>query len=274
MLSARILDIPGAHAQTNVELTNALLSDPPPAGLRRGTAWDRLVDACSSDNRRKVRDAMLNRIGARQGGGPTSHAIELGALSPALTAFKRTWKLSEPPDVAPTEFKRLYADIQGRINPAIAEELVRLQTWHERTSAAIDPAALPSEISDAISEAAEAALNAGIFEPQRLRTEFTETTRIFRRTRYSVVKDVGELVATAESQPLGKLLSDLAADRSRPVAEIDRFITSAELVVAASIDRGRQQAEVLRAGGDADGDLRTLFNLLGMLRATLEGGRP
>lgn len=274
MLSARILDVPGAHAQTNVELTNALLSDPPPAGSRRGTAWDRLVDACSGDSRRKVRDALLNRIGARQGGGPTSHAIETSALSSALTAFKRTWTLAEPPDEAPVEFKRLYADIQARMDDAIAEELTRLRTWHERITASIDPAAVPAEISDVVAEAAEAALSAGIFEPHRLRTEFTEINRVFRRTRYSVLKEIGDLVATSDAQPLGKLLSDLATDRSRPMTEVDRFVSSAELLVSSSTDRGRQQADVLRAGGGADGDLRSLFGLLGALRSTLEGGEP
>jgi hypothetical protein len=273
MLSARILDVPGAHAQTNVDLTNALLSEAPPAGPRRGTAWDRLVDACSSDNRRKVRDALLNRIGARQGGGATTHAIETVAVSSALTAFKRTWKPTEPPDPAPPEFKRLHADIHGRMDAAIAEELARLAAWHQRTAAAIDPGALPVELSDPVADAAEAALNAGIFEPQRLRTEFTEANRGFRHTRYSVVKDIGELVATADAQPLGKLLSDLAADRSRPIAEIDRFVSSTELVLSASISRGRQQADVLRAGGGADADLRSLFDLLEALRSTIQGGR-
>jgi len=273
ILSARILDVPGAHAQTNVELLNALLAEAPPTASRRGSAWDRLVDACSSDNRRKVRDALLDRIGARQGGGPTSHAIETGVLSGALTAFKRSWVLSEPPDAAPTEFKRLYADIQGRIDPAVAEELERLRSWHERTTAAIDPSASPADISDAVAEAAEAALSAGIFEPQRLRTEFTETARVFRRTRFSVVKEIGEVVATAKSQPLGKLLSDLAMDRSRPIAEIDRFVTSTEMLLSASVDRGRQPADVLRAGGSADGDLRALFDLLGTLRTVLESER-
>lgn len=271
ILSARILDAAGAHAQTNLELLNALLAEAPPTVPRRGSAWDRLVDACLSDNRRKVRDALLDRIGARQGGALTSHVIETGVLSAALTSFKRTWVPSEPPDAAPTEFKRLYADIQGRIDPAVAEELLRLRSWDEWTTAAIDPSASPAEISDAVTAAAEAAQRAGIFEPQRLRPEFSETARVFRRTRFSVVKEVGEVVAAGKSQALGKLLSDLAIDRSRPIAEIDRFVTEAETFLSASVDRGRQQADVLRAGGSADGNLPALFKLLGTLRSILEG---
>jgi hypothetical protein len=72
---------------------------------------------------------------------------------------------------------------------------------------------------------------------------------------------------------LGKLLSDLAIDRSRPIAEIDRFVTSTEIILSASVDRGRQQADVLRAGGSADGDLRALFDLLDTLRTVLESER-
>ncbi len=81
------------------------------------------------------------------------------------------------------------------------------------------------------------------------------------------------MVATAKSQPFGKLLSDLAMDRSRPIAEIDRFVTSTEMLLSASVDRGRQQADVLRAGGSADRDLRALFDLLGTLRTVLESER-
>lgn len=265
IFTARILDLPGAHAQTNAELINALLSDPPPSLPRRGTTWDRLVDACASDNRRKVREALLGRVGARQGGGRTAHAVEVAGVAAALTAFKRNWVLAEPADNAPSEFKRLYTDIQSRLEDAVREELDRLRAWHDRVTQTIDPEVAPSDIADVVADAAELALTAGIFEPQRLRMEFTETTRAFRKTRYSVIKEIGAVVATTDSQSPGKLLSDLALDRSRPAAEIDRFITQAEQLVSASQDRGRQQIEALRAGGGADADLRGLAEALDQL---------
>lgn len=269
IFTARILDLAGSHAQTNAELINALLSDPPANVPRRGTAWDRLADACASDNRRKVREALLGRIGARQGGGRTAHAIETAVVTAALTSFKRNWVLTEPADDAPAEFKRLYSDIQTRLDDAVREELDRLRSWHERIVQAIDPEAAPSDVVDVVADAAEAALAAGVFEPQRLRTEFNETARAFRKTRYSVIKEIGEVVASADSQPLGRLLSDIATDRSRPVAEIHRFVTQAEQLLAASQGRSRQQIDALRAGGGADADLRALVEALTQLRSVL-----
>jgi hypothetical protein len=133
----------------------------------------------------------------------------------------------------------------------------------------VDPESTAGDIADVVADAAEVALTAGIFEPQRLRTEFAETTRTFRKTRYSVIKEIGEVIAGADSQPMGKLLSDLAMDRSRPTSEIDRFIAQAEQLVGASQDRGRQQIEALRAGGGADADLRGLADALDRLRGVL-----
>lgn len=269
IFTSRILDLPGAHAQTNAELINALLSDSPSSVPRRGTAWDRLVDACLSDNRRKVREALLGRIGARQGGGRTAHAVEVAGIGAALTAFKRNWVLAEPADNAPSEFKRLYTDIQVRLEDAVREEVERLRTWHDRVTQTLDVDGAASDIADVVADAAEVALTAGIFEPQRLRTEFAETTRTFRKARFSVIKEIGEVIAGADLQSLGKLLSDLAVDRSRPIAEIDRFITQAEQLLGASKDRGRQQVEALRAGGGADADLRGLVEALDRLGSVL-----
>ena len=99
-------------ARLNADLASALLTSATVEPPRRNSAWDKLADACASDNRRKVRDALLGRIGARQGQG-RPYAIDITALVPAITAIKRTWTLTSPPDEAPTEFKRLYSDVQG-----------------------------------------------------------------------------------------------------------------------------------------------------------------
>ena len=172
LFTARVLDLPGAHSQLNADLASALLTDVTVgSGLAATAAWDRLADACASDNRRKVRDALLGRIGARQGQG-RPYAIDITALVPAITAIKRTWTLTSPPDEAPTEFKRLYSDVQGRLDQAITDELARLRAWHERVTAALDADGSPADIADAVTRAAEAAVASGSFEPQRLRGEF------------------------------------------------------------------------------------------------------
>jgi hypothetical protein len=264
-LTARILDLPGAHGQTNADLVNALLADATGMAGHRNSTWDQLANASASDNRRKVREALLARITARQGtGGP--QAIDITALVPAITAFKRTWSLRPPPDEAPTEFKRLYGDVQGKLDVAISGELERLRAWHERVTAVLEPVDSPAEIADTVARAVQAAMQSGSFEPQRLRDEFDESARVFRRTRYSVIREVGELVAQAPSLTVGKLLSDLAVDRSRPMAEIDQFLSQAAQIISASQARAAQQITTLKAGGGSKDELLSLQTALDDLK--------
>lgn len=255
--TARVLDLPGAHSQVNADVAGALLTDVTAQPASRNSAWDRLVDACASDNRRKVRDALLARIGARQGQG-RPHAIDITALAPAITAIKRTWALTQPPDDAPNEFKRLYGEVQGRLDQAIADELMRLRSWHERVTAALDINGSPPDIADVVGRATGAAMASGSFEPQRLRAEFDETARAFRRARYSVVREVGELIAQQTQPMTGKLLSDLAVDRARPMAEIDQFVSQAAQIIGASQARAKQQISILKAGGGSQDELLSI----------------
>jgi hypothetical protein len=246
-LTARVLNLPGAHSQTNGDLTNALLTDASGVTLLRNTAWDKLTTACAGEDRRRVRDALLARISARQGIG-RPQAVDTSRVSTALTAFKRTWTLTSPPDSAPSEFRQLYAAVQARLHDAIDEELTRLRSWRDRVTEALDPTSAPAEIVDAVSRAAQAAMESGSFEPPQLRQDFEETAKVFRRSKYSVIREVGILLDEANSYPLGKLLSELAIDRSRPMAEIDRFVAEARQIIAASRQRARQQISAFQAG--------------------------
>jgi hypothetical protein len=269
--SARVLDLSGAHSQTNAELVNALLTDPPTAVVRHNSAWDRLADACASDNRRKVRDALLTRIGARQGGGRTAYAVDFTALVPALTGFKRTWSITPPPDEAPSEFRRLHSDIQSRVDEAIRDELERLRSWYDQVAESLDPDAQPLEIADLVTRAAQAAVEAGAFEPHRLQTEFEETARVFRRTKYSVIREIGDLLAQASSQSTGRLLSDLATDRSKATSEIEQFVSQSRQILDASSASATQHIATFQSGGGAREQLRSLQSSLESLADTLEG---
>jgi hypothetical protein len=270
MISARVLDLPGAHSQTNADLIGALLSDPPNQRARRSAEWDRLADACASDNRRLVKDALLNRISARQGGGPTVHAIDVAGVTAALTTFKRTWSLSALPEEAPQEFKRLAEAIGSRLQPGIDAELARLRSWHEATSSALGDAVSAPELAEKVATAASDAFSAGSFAPERLRSEFTETVKAFRKAKYSVVATVGDVLEGAGTTTnVGKLLSDVAADRTRPMDEIAKFVEQSTQILQASRQRAEQQLTTLREGSEGQDALQTLRNTLEQLESVL-----
>jgi hypothetical protein len=256
----------------NADLAGALLTEVTAPPARRNSDWDRLAEACASDNRRKVRDALLARIGARQGQG-RPYAIDITALVPAITTVKRTWALTPPPDEAPAEFKRLHADVQGRLDRAIADEFVRLRAWHERVTAALETDSSPADISDAFTRAAEAAWESGSFEPKRLRGEFAETAKVLRRTRFSVIREVGNLIGQPSQPVTGKLLSDLAVDRARPMAEIDQFVSQAAQIIGASQANATQQISTLKAGGGSKDELLSLEAALGELEELFRKAR-
>jgi hypothetical protein len=271
MISARILDLPSAHSQTNADLIGALLSDPPSHLPRRSPEWDRLADACASDNRRSVKDALLTRIGARQGGGPTVHAIDAAEVTAALTTLKRTWTISALPEDAPQEFKRLAEAIGSRLQPGIDAELARLESWHQTTTSALGDAGSAQELADKVAAAATEAVAAGTFDPARLRSEFEETTKVFRKTRYSVVGAVGEVLEAARATTnAGKLLSDVAADRTRPMDEITKFVDQSSQILQASRQRAEQQLTTLREGGEGQDALQELRSTLEQLESALD----
>jgi len=129
-------------------------------------------------------------------------------------------------------------------------------------TAALDVDGSPADIAETVTRAAEVAVASGSFEPQRLRREFDETARVFRRTRYSVIREVGDLIAQASQPVTGKLLSDLAVDRGRPMAEIDQFVSQATQIINASQERATQQLKTLKAGGGSKDELPSLQTAL------------
>ena len=140
-------------------------------------------------------------------------------------------------------------------------------------TAALEVDGSPADIADTVTRAAEAAVASGSFEPQRLRGEFDETAKVFRRTKYSVIREVGDLIAQAPQPVTGKLLSDLAVDRSRPMAEIDQFVSQATQIISASQERATQQISTLKAGGGNKDELPSLQAALGELQELFRKAR-
>jgi len=270
MFSARVLDLPGSRSNVNADLVSALLADAPGNTPKRGTTWDRLSEACSSDNRRKVRDALLARIGARQGNG-RPQAVDVSGLMPAITSFKKTWLLTEPPEYAPKEFRRLYNDVASRLEVSLVDELQRLRSWHRGVVDWLPANTSNEDVANAFASAIELAVSAGVFEPRRLRQPFAETERAFRRTRMSTIREVQDLVASSESLPLGKLIADIAFDRERSISEIDRFVEQTAEILLASTERAQRQIETLSVSGASTTALSSLQSLLTELANSLGG---
>lgn len=271
LLTARIADLPGSHSKLNSDLVSAIFADAPASAPRRGNAWDRLVDTSIGDVRRKVRDNLLARVGARQGRG-RPHAIDATALTPAITSFKRTWHLTEPPVDAPKDYKRLYTDLSSRLEEAVNDELSRLSAWHESVTSWLPDDMQAAEITDEFARAAQAAITAGVFDPKRLRDAFEETSRAFRRTKLTTVGEIGELLADGSDRSEGKLLSDLALDRQKSMTEISRFVEQSREIVAGTTQRAQQQLDTYADDG-GENLIDPLKDQLIQLRAVFEDDR-
>ena len=108
-----------------------------------------------------------------------------------------------------------------------------------------------TDVATAFNAAAKKSIEEGVFQPPRLRDSYEEATRVFRRTRFSVVEEISKLLEEKTSSPFGELLASLAEDRSIPMREISDFISQANEILDNSIQRTTVVLDSLASGDGA-----------------------
>ena len=117
---ARLLNVPAAHSRDDVALLDALFAMPEKQAFGN-EPWDMHRLECQ-DHREALREEVLTRLGARQGGGDKVHAIDVTRLLPVLKQFRKDWKVT-------SEFPKPYqSDEPGRRLQMHVREITRSGT--------------------------------------------------------------------------------------------------------------------------------------------------
>ena len=257
LIGARILNLSGATGRSDVDLIRATFEEVlEPTHIERGPLWNRLVQACTTgltkaaDGRDELRERLLERVALAQGIGAPM-AVDVQTLLPVLKQVRSTWR---PPPIepeAPSGIKKHRDDLDALLDAAVAEELKRLSDWRDAAVASLEPSVPVTDVATAFNAAAKKSIEEGVFQPPRLRDSYEEATRVFRRTRFSVVEEVSKLLEEKTSSPFGELLASLAEDRSIPMREISDFISQANEILDNSIQRTTVVLDSLASGDGA-----------------------
>jgi hypothetical protein len=117
---ARLLNVPAAHSRDDVALLDALFALPEKQTFGN-EPWDTHRLECQ-DHRESLREELLTRLGARQGGGDKVHAIDVTRLLPVLKQIRKDWKVT-------SEFPKPYqSDEPGKRLQMHVREITRSGT--------------------------------------------------------------------------------------------------------------------------------------------------
>src|SRR5262249_40920690 len=138
LVSARVLNLPGAHAGDDAGLLDALLGSTPDAQLlpQDDSRWSKLRRACAAERDRAVK-FLLRRLGARQGGADAVYAVDAARLLAAIAPTRKTWAVEGAfQEGQLDEDARMVRSFVQSVRPevvaaAVTERRGRLATWGE-----------------------------------------------------------------------------------------------------------------------------------------------
>jgi hypothetical protein len=134
------------------------------------------------------------------------------------------------------------------LQPAIREELDRLNAWHRDVIEHVGPEPNVDEITSSMRATMKLARTEGILGPPHLVNVIDDRIRDFRRAKLSLVGEVGELVQSAGSSPPSRIVGDLGVDRDKQLDEIRRFVVDVVTVFNYSRSHLEQQLGALQQG--------------------------
>lgn len=227
LIGARALGIEGAARDTPHTLIKAMLEPAPPeeqggasTDPTDATGWTEFTQILRQ-SRSKVaregqqylswRDHLLHRVGARQGGGPTVHAIDVLRLKPVIEKAMETWTLDAVTGspINSFEFPSLRStarEIRDR-SAAIEVARKRLLTWRgqmlEWLGNDFDKTTFMAEFSGLLEAISDAGLGAGL--------EISTCHKVLDAFRNVPVKEaLNDIQRLADDVTLGGVLALLA----------------------------------------------------------------
>jgi hypothetical protein len=236
LVGARCLGARIGHSSDRIALMEALFEKltPPAPGpdsqRLEWRRWDSVLEKCASlrsqpQERSSAQDVLLQQVGARQGDGPSVHALDVVRLLPALESVKKSWSItsqlkgssSKTLRALSTEFSALRTELQPAVRK-MSEELIELR---KVILGFLGEPFDKEEIKTAFIELVESATTLGVvqgIDPQALR----QYIQVFYE---SPVKTVLDQVARLETEKTpGQALGVLAQIDRQALLVIENFI--------------------------------------------------
>jgi hypothetical protein len=143
-VSARALDLPGAHSNVDSEVLKTVLH-PGPTGLSSATSgegWHKFRAACAT-HRGTARDFLLRRLAARQGAGNVLYGIDASRLLDVVKPVRKTCRVETKfpgkPERLDDNARQVLAFVgevsAERTDAAVAERRAALVKWAADTRA-------------------------------------------------------------------------------------------------------------------------------------------
>ncbi len=230
LVSARVVNLSGAHAGDDAGQLDALLgATPHPQTLPQDDSkWSKLRRACAAERDRAVK-FLLRRVGARQGGADAVYAVDAARLLAAVASTRKTWsvdatfqegQLDEDPRMVRSFVQAVRPDV---VAAAIAERRSQLTRWsvslREWLGEEFDKAAALETLRDTVTKAVAADVfkESGDVTADRLRGLIDD----FRKAAVADARDeIGRL--TPDAAP-GLVLSVLARVDDKVLETVDRL---------------------------------------------------
>jgi hypothetical protein len=230
LVSARVLNLSGAHAGDDAVMLDALLgATPDPQTLPQDDSkWSKLRRACAAERDRAVK-FLLRRVGARQGGADAVYAVDAARLLATVVSTRKTWSVDAAfHEGQLDEDARMVRSFVQSVRPevvtaAVAERRDRLTGWgtslREWLGEEFDKVAAVETLRETVTKAVAADVfkESGDMTADRLRGLIDD----FRKAAVADVRDeIGRLIPDAAS---GLVLSVLARVDDKVLETVDRL---------------------------------------------------
>jgi hypothetical protein len=230
LVSARVLNLGGAHAGDDAGLLDALLGAAPnPQVLPQDDSkWSKLRRACAAERDRAVK-FLLRRVGARQGGADAVYAVDAARLLAAIAPTRKTWTVEGAfQEGQLDEDARMVRSFVQSVRPevvaaAVAARRERLAAWgtalREWLGEDFDKAVVVETLRETVNRAVAADVfkESGDLTADRIRSLIDD----FRKAAVADARD--EIARLTPDAAPGLVLSVLARVDDKVLEIVDRL---------------------------------------------------
>jgi hypothetical protein len=228
LLTAVVLNIPGALGPEDVDRIGGVFADPLESDPRRGEAWKNLVTVCRGGqhlvaSRDEVRRLLLERAAVAQGDGQPQ-LVDAAAILPVIREMAGDWTLRELSDGAPPTVSAYQRAIEKALPLALREERARLSKWRDLVEPAIEGASSGDDVLEPFAELLAAAQPLGVSGNVVGALRLNELSIKSKRLNFTIIADVTKVLESVPEQPSNTNLPSLAADRDAQLEDLSDFV--------------------------------------------------